>query len=616
MATIQELLKNGIQGPQTTVDSISGGMSNRQTIPTTTPTRIRDILKVQKPISMNPLIQSMGDRTIVPGKKMFATSENLNPSGTTPEQLQSVASKMQAAIGGQQQTSNTQPEYPAFDTSSQMPQFTGNDTSGGSMGTSTGSGMTETPSFDLTKFNPDDYFNTNVDNFSADDLYAIRNKIVKRQKDIYSAAIDPQRIAQITGGVFSPDQMRQFTQLAAKQYDDAIDDIDGKIKARESSQKENTASSNFYGGANFSGTNTLGFNDDTVANYVAGTLPTGQKNNFLEAYRYAPDKTDYLRSYGLDKMKADERAKYSADETMAQNYGIATALAEDLQNKIPGGLYGNTVQNLKKYADKSKDPNFINFNSIIQSGQANARVKITGVALSENELKLINSYMVEPNDTIQNALTKMQVQKALLDKALERAPYKKLGVKFAPLTLEDIGLGNQSSSNSSDEKTALDNALKRGDITQEEYDIVAGSFKKVGTDTKRTGSVRDVNDAMSRIARNESDGNGGYFAIGPVVTSGQYKGERAIGKYQIMPGNVGPWSKEILGYEITPQQLYQSPQLQDAIAKAKLQQAYNKYGSWSDAASVWFTGRPAAQGANAKDVLGTSGAQYVNKFNA
>jgi len=560
---------------------------------------------------MNPLIQSMGDRTIVPGKKMFATSGNLNPSGTTPEQLQSVASKMQAAIGGQQQTSNTQPEYPAFDNGSQMPQFTGNDTSGGSMGMGTGTGMSDTSSFDLTKFNPDDYFSTNVDNFSTDDLYAIRNKIVKRQKNIYSAAIDPQKIAQITGGVFSPDQMRQFTQLAAKQYDDAIDDIDGKIKARESSQKENTASSNFYGGANFSGTNTLGFNDDTVANYVAGTLPTGQKNNFLEAYRYAPDKTDYLRSYGLDKMKADERAKYSADETMAQNYGIATALAEDLQNKIPGGLYGNTVQNLKKYADKSKDPNFINFNSIIQSGQANARVKITGVALSENELKLINSYMVEPNDTIQNALTKMQVQKALLDKEIQRKPFKALGVTFTDLTLEDIGLGNSTNNQQSSQSN-----IPQYEVLPDGSIKIKKSFKNVGTDTNTTGSVKDVNDAMSRIARNESDGNGGYFALGPVVTSGQYKGERAIGKYQIMPGNVGPWSKEILGYEITPQQLYQSPQLQDAIAKAKLQQSYNKYGSWSDAASVWFTGRPAAQGSNAKDVLGTSGAQYVNKFNA
>lgn len=612
MATIQELLKNGIQGPQTTVDSISGGMSNRQTIPTTTPTRIRDILKVQKPISMNPLIQSMGDRTIVPGKKMFATSENLNPSGTTPEQLQSVASKMQAAIGGQQQTSNTQPEYPAFDTSSQMPQFTGNDTSGGSMGTSTGSGMTETPSFDLTKFNPDDYFNTNVDNFSADDLYAIRNKIVKRQKDIYSAAIDPQRIAQITGGVFSPDQMRQFTQLAAKQYDDAIDDIDGKIKARESaSNDKNKVIDSFYDNVNYKNNSVLGFNPDQVAGDVLGTLSEGQGRAFIKQYQNSPDKERTLSVMGLSKMSADQKSKLEAVQKLAEGYKLAVDFARENEGKIPSGFYNAKIQDVQKFANNSKDPFYVKFNSLIQSAQAEARTKITGVALSENELKLINSYMVEPNDTVQNALTKMQVQKALLDKEIQRKPFKALGVTFTDLTLEDIGLGNSTNNQQSSQSN-----IPQYEVLPDGSIKIKKSFKNVGTDTNTTGSVKDVNDAMSRIARNESDGNGGYFAIGHVVTSGQYKGERAIGKYQIMPGNVGPWSKEILGYEITPQQLYQSPQLQDAIAKAKLQQAYNKYGSWSDAASVWFTGRPAAQGSNAKDVLGTSGAQYVNKFNA
>jgi len=128
--------------------------------------------------------------------------------------------------------------------------------------------------------------------------------------------------------------------------------------------------------------------------------------------------------------------------------------------------------------------------------------------------------------------------------------------------------------------------------------------------------VVDVNDAMRRIARNESQGkaNNGYGAIGPEIPSGYYKGDRAIGKYQIMSKNIPSWSKEALGRSITTKEFYENPKLQDQIARHKLQEFRDKHGTWSDAASVWLTGDPLAIGKNKKDVLGTSGQEYVNKF--
>ena len=81
-----------------------------------------------------------------------------------------------------------------------------------------------------------------------------------------------------------------------------------------------------------------------------------------------------------------------------------------------------------------------------------------------------------------------------------------------------------------------------------------------------------------------------------------------------MPGNIGPWSRELLGREITPQQFYQNPQLQEQLVGAKMAQLYQKYGNWGDVASAWFTGGSLQQGANKRDVTGTSGAQYVKKF--
>lgn len=77
----------------------------------------------------------------------------------------------------------------------------------------------------------------------------------------------------------------------------------------------------------------------------------------------------------------------------------------------------------------------------------------------------------------------------------------------------------------------------------------------------------------------------------------------AMGRFQIMPGNLGGkhsgWDYEALGRDITPQQFMASPQLQDAIARYKLQQYYNKYGP-RGAAIAWYAGPGALKyGSNA-----------------
>ena len=107
------------------------------------------------------------------------------------------------------------------------------------------------------------------------------------------------------------------------------------------------------------------------------------------------------------------------------------------------------------------------------------------------------------------------------------------------------------------------------------------------------------------------ESSGRYGILGPVTRSG----DRAYGKYQVMGANVGPWTKEVLGKALTPDQFLANPQAQDAVFAAKFGQAVDRYGNPQDAASVWFTGKPLAQGANRADMLGTTGAGYVAKFN-
>ena len=119
---------------------------------------------------------------------------------------------------------------------------------------------------------------------------------------------------------------------------------------------------------------------------------------------------------------------------------------------------------------------------------------------------------------------------------------------------------------------------------------------------------------MNDIARVESGGR--YDARGPEVTSGMYAGERALGKYQIMPGNLPSWSREALGREVTPDEFLANPEIQDAITRHQMQKNYDTYGNRDDVASVWFTGRPVAKAQGAKDVTGTDVNEYVSRFNA
>ena len=116
--------------------------------------------------------------------------------------------------------------------------------------------------------------------------------------------------------------------------------------------------------------------------------------------------------------------------------------------------------------------------------------------------------------------------------------------------------------------------------------------------------VPDYGRAISSI---ESGGN--YKAIGPPTKTG----DRAIGKYQVMANNIGPWSEEILGRKVTPQEFIASPEIQDKIFQGKFGQYTQKYGP-EGAARAWFAGEGGMNDPNRKDVLGTTVADYGAKF--
>lgn len=140
------------------------------------------------------------------------------------------------------------------------------------------------------------------------------------------------------------------------------------------------------------------------------------------------------------------------------------------------------------------------------------------------------------------------------------------------------------------------------------YDDISAAlgFNQVGSDTDSASEVDKISQAIG-----EWESGGNYQAKGPTVTSGMYKGDNALGKYQIMGKNIPSWSKEALGYEVSKTAFLNSPELQNKIAQYKMAIYYNKYGTKEDVMSMWFTGKPYAKTSGESDVTGTSVGGYV-----
>jgi len=183
-------------------------------------------------------------------------------------------------------------------------------------------------------------------------------------------------------------------------------------------------------------------------------------------------------------------------------------------------------------------------------------------------------------------------------------------------TLADIGRG--LADGSLDYNSAGAKLAGLGDLNSGLSLIKLGQEQKAGQEFMQKipslyggGQSQSVSNPMGNsanaIASIESGGR--YDAQGPVTKTG----DRALGKYQVMGTNVGPWTKEVLGREMTPQEFLASPEAQDKVFQAKFGQYTQKYGP-NGAARAWFAGEGGMNDPNRRDQLGTSVADYDNRF--
>ena len=98
----------------------------------------------------------------------------------------------------------------------------------------------------------------------------------------------------------------------------------------------------------------------------------------------------------------------------------------------------------------------------------------------------------------------------------------------------------------------------------------AASYNPAAQSGSHTGTFQSF---LKSIAKQESGGN--YNAVN--------KSSGALGKYQIMPGNIS-----------STQQFLRSPKIQEQVAQHKLLYYFNKYGA-TGAAKAWYGGEGAAR---------------------
>lgn len=125
----------------------------------------------------------------------------------------------------------------------------------------------------------------------------------------------------------------------------------------------------------------------------------------------------------------------------------------------------------------------------------------------------------------------------------------------------------------------------------------------------KQGNKKDPLSAMmSAIGEVESSGR--YGVTGKVIPS---SGDRAYGKYQVMGNNIPSWTEEAIGKSMTPDEFLKNPSAQDAVARFKMNQYYQKFGTIEDVASVWLSGRPLKNNASKDQVTGISTPAYAAK---
>lgn len=217
-----------------------------------------------------------------------------------------------------------------------------------------------------------------------------------------------------------------------------------------------------------------------------------------------------------------------------------------------------------------------------------------------------------PGQTPQEVERRRRIAKELLAQAGGAEPIRSPwqgAAKIAQALVggyEEAAADKQDASNRTAANKALIDAVyggSSGSAPSFNSQVAATSPSASAPSSGGNSSYRDA------IASIESKGSGDYNAVGPTNA----KMGRALGRYQIMEANIGPWSREALGRKVSADEFMKNPQIQDAIFDHRFGQYVKQFGP-EGAAQAWFAGPGGVGKTDRKDVLGTDVGTYGNKF--
>lgn len=279
-----------------------------------------------------------------------------------------------------------------------------------------------------------------------------------------------------------------------------------------------------------------------------------------------------------------------------------------MEYKEAGGNTGFLKGSFEKITQKlgeTTDPKLADIGNRIALSMIAYRNAVSGAAFTESEQKQYDSIFPSIKGNLELNLSKVNTLKDVFNLNQKST----LSTILGPRNYESIMNLNQNSQAPTTPPPAGEVWVKDkasgqiGSVPEKEYDPKL--YDKLGFEQVGNTSVSKT---MAAIGQYESGGN--YKAIGPKTESG----DQAYGKYQVMGGNIPSWTKEALGYSLTPQQFLNDAQAQDAVAEYKMGKLIALGHSLENVASIWFSGRPLAKAGNAKDITGTSVPKYAKNI--
>lgn len=347
----------------------------------------------------------------------------------------------------------------------------------------------------------------------------------------------------------------------------------------------------------------------------------GQLNGLIAKGDYQRAK-EMLTELAIEKMPAaDQKQAVARTVAIDQIDHIKSLINAYVTKSGDTNILKGTMQDIANKVGASGDPDLAAMGSEMKTILINYRRDMTGLAFGETEAKEYSKILAdyhnieELNGTLLNTFlgTLTRQQKSLLSSKIGGSNYDAIFPPVPLATRDDLirwGEDNPQQKLFIQQQAQKYNWSPEQVIRFVNQNFITSkapqTFSSVGGDTnKATGMTK----LMNSIGMYESGGD--YNAKGKVLASGNYVGDRAYGKYQIMGRNIPSWTKEALGYSMTPQEFLANKSAQDKVAKYKMQQFYDKYGTPEDVASMWLSGKPATDNV-AKDLAtGISVPQYI-----